>query len=349
MKKRNGTIELLKFIFAMLVMGVHTSFFTDINIAQSGQLGVDFFFMVSGYFAAKSINNESKENSEYNTLSFCKKRILGFYPYYLTSVLFDIVLLSTINWVDIFTIPRMIRRNIFEIIPLQVFGFRSEYASGVQWYVGTMFILVPVVYLLYKKYRKIFSLIISPIVAFFLFGITIYFADGLRNPGYMIGGLLFLGLLRGFANISLGTFIFDISAHLKKKSELFNITKLKKIIVYFTELTLLIGTTGYCIVHKSTQNDCMCVILIAFLLIMIFTFNDGLTIFDNSFVYSLGKISSVVFMIHIAVGKAIAHYLVGIDTRIIIILYYIISIILAYFLQKIVSKIMNLSVIRRLI
>ena len=67
-EKRNGTIELLRFIFCMVVLFFHISmdiYGTDWRqiswegIFRYGALGVEFFLITSGFFLAKSVNKYS--------------------------------------------------------------------------------------------------------------------------------------------------------------------------------------------------------------------------------------------------------------------------------------------------
>lgn len=58
-KKRNGEIEILRFLFCMYIFLRHGAPFlkmtgSDADLFARGALGVDFFFIVSGYFMAAS-------------------------------------------------------------------------------------------------------------------------------------------------------------------------------------------------------------------------------------------------------------------------------------------------------
>lgn len=71
-ESRNGTIDLLRFIFCMAVLFFHISmdiYGTDWRpaswegIMRYGALGVEFFLITSGYFMANSVSkmqNDSK-------------------------------------------------------------------------------------------------------------------------------------------------------------------------------------------------------------------------------------------------------------------------------------------------
>ena len=55
-KKHNGIISLWKFIFSLVIMIYHAKIFfpeENIPIFRGGYIGVEFFFLVSGFFLAK--------------------------------------------------------------------------------------------------------------------------------------------------------------------------------------------------------------------------------------------------------------------------------------------------------
>ena len=52
--KRNQTIELLRFFFAVVIVLYHGRVIFPISLFPSGYLAVEFFFIVSGYMMVKS-------------------------------------------------------------------------------------------------------------------------------------------------------------------------------------------------------------------------------------------------------------------------------------------------------
>ena len=61
MKRRNGTISLWKFIFAVIIVLFHASaFYPNWNnyFVKGGYIAVEFFYVISGYYLAKNILNK---------------------------------------------------------------------------------------------------------------------------------------------------------------------------------------------------------------------------------------------------------------------------------------------------
>ena len=85
--KRNGTIELWRFIFSLLIVMFHSnyipSYFSgDYNWIKSQSIGVEFFFIVSGFLMAKSAQ-KYQDNVGTDTGKFILKKYLGILPVYL--------------------------------------------------------------------------------------------------------------------------------------------------------------------------------------------------------------------------------------------------------------------------
>ncbi len=65
--KRNSTIDALKFVFSLCIIGVHINLFQDIStpvyrtLTQSlFRIGVPFYFIVSGYYFASKLENRER-------------------------------------------------------------------------------------------------------------------------------------------------------------------------------------------------------------------------------------------------------------------------------------------------
>ena len=63
--KKNGELELLRFLFAIMILFYHTRKICPIDsgIFKHGYFGVEFFFILSGALMAKSIYK--RRNSEH--------------------------------------------------------------------------------------------------------------------------------------------------------------------------------------------------------------------------------------------------------------------------------------------
>lgn len=68
-KKHNGIISIWKFIFAICILFHHASGQLvgpdDVQVLRNFAIGVNFFFIVSGFLLAKSALQKSKEQTEF--------------------------------------------------------------------------------------------------------------------------------------------------------------------------------------------------------------------------------------------------------------------------------------------
>ena len=96
-KKRNGEIDLLRFIFSSMIVIHHYNASFNFNILENGYIAVEFFFLLSGYLMAQSAykitsKKDKLESSEIadSTWSFIIKKVKAFYPYYAFAVILQV-------------------------------------------------------------------------------------------------------------------------------------------------------------------------------------------------------------------------------------------------------------------
>ena len=156
------SIDLLKFIFAFLVVFAHM----DINY-PGASVAVDFFFVFSGFFLAKKFYSKSVDNpQEYNHFRYSADHIKRLYPQYIFSL---VVMLGYMCGRDI---VRMVTGSelagnigqtvfrIFEILPdafmMQDIGyFIGGGINPAAWYVSAMVIVGYFIYfMMCRDHRK---------------------------------------------------------------------------------------------------------------------------------------------------------------------------------------------------
>ena len=69
-------IQVLRAISVILVFFYHLK----IDLFKNGYLGVDIFFVISGFVITKNLYEEFKEKKEINFLNFYKKRFKRIFP-----------------------------------------------------------------------------------------------------------------------------------------------------------------------------------------------------------------------------------------------------------------------------
>lgn len=93
MKNKNNIVELMRFLFSILVVGYHVQMSinnSENSFFENGAVAVEFFFLISGYFMARSIEKLcSDENVKIGkaTIQFMTKKVRGLYQYILCQTL----------------------------------------------------------------------------------------------------------------------------------------------------------------------------------------------------------------------------------------------------------------------
>ena len=97
-----------------------------------------------------------------------------------------------------------------ELLLLQAAGFNVYAVTGSAWYLSAMFIAIAVIYPILIRCKDLFLDLLAPIIAVIILGALSAAYGNTTNPGYMIQGFLFLGLLKAIAEISLGCFLYKM-------------------------------------------------------------------------------------------------------------------------------------------
>ncbi len=219
MKKHNGVISIWKFIFALLILLHHLYAITDGKIKHDlficGAIGVDFFFIVSGVLLALKVESEQKKHDTRSlpeaTWKFIWGKLKGVYPY----LIFSLLLMATIKiHFRSFGVKYFIR-GILDLSMLQMLGLPRDGLLGGCWYLSAMILSMMIIYPLQKKLGKNYSGLIGPIVAMLIGGYLYYNFPSMRKVKTYTG-LCYLGLAKGFYQITLGCTAYEISKLIRK-------------------------------------------------------------------------------------------------------------------------------------
>ncbi|MDO4494120.1 MAG: acyltransferase [Clostridia bacterium] len=224
---RNGSIELLRFLTAVGVAGVH---FTQAYRPGTGRFEcitvmMEFFFMLTGFFMMKSILAETPERPglpacDAVLYSFRKGKAL-FLPYIVAVLLCFVVRQATsaeFTWAKCFGELFHFK---WEYLMLHLAGFTPDpkfgvdYLMGPGWFLSAMLIALVPAYYLAKKHRENYAGVIAPLSAM---GIYFYIMQnyGTLDVGNQLAGVAMLGTLRAFAGISVGAFCCQIAGWVKR-------------------------------------------------------------------------------------------------------------------------------------
>lgn len=244
---RNVYIEINRIIFTFFIILMHGEYLIrDIaseRVFRGGYIGVEFFFIVSGYFLARSI-----EKGEIKTKSYLQSRLKRLYPHYILSITLMAVIVGYqyLDW-------QLLSQTYFEhVIMIQNMVSCNLYLNGPLWYVTYLIIIGTMIFAVErnlggKQYRKYMMCIV---IIYYLYSFLFCGCADISNK------ILFLpeGFYRGVADISIGMFCYDVSLYLPDR-----VTKKHLLwIVPLMLLEILLNT-----VCPKSRWDYLCVVIFA--------------------------------------------------------------------------------------
>ena len=132
MKKHNGVIGFWKFVFCIIILifhvGIEQKYYkTGTILFRYGSIGVEFFFLVTGYLFAKGVVKELKEDKSKNsigkdTFNFILKKLKTLFPYILVAFIIDFILQIIIGKMS----TKQYIFTIFDVTLLSMFGFKRK-------------------------------------------------------------------------------------------------------------------------------------------------------------------------------------------------------------------------------
>lgn len=305
-QQKNGKIEFFRFIFALSVLfyhmvkwnyepislshGVHFAFF------PKGNMGVDFFFVLSGLLMAKSAFKRKDlipESSEYGKFVWGKYKTV--FPQHSVAFIFTLVLaIVSFEGICQRDIAQLVIDNIPNFLLISMTGIKVGDVNGPIWYISSMLIGVAILYPICRKYYYYFTRFFAPLISLLILG---YFQQTSGSVVDMLAWetIMFKGTIRGIADLLLGTAAYELSKHLNKMGSFESVKG--RVILLLIEITLLAVSILF-MVLTLPQYYQVFEILIFFLLISI-AFSErayGSEMFNNKVCYFMGKLSLSIYV-----------------------------------------------------
>lgn len=347
--KRNGKIELLRFLMCLVITLMHTKEFiskSSQHIAIRGYLAVEFFFLVSGYLMMQHIFKKEESNKDLgkDTWSFIANKIKSMIPNYYVSF-FIATVIVVVNWIinkkKYVDILKHLLETVWELLFLNMAGFGDFRGNGVDWYISAMLISMLVLYPIARKNKNLFVHVIAPIIA--LSGLSYLYLEtgflgGVRDE--LFGGVLLKGMLRGFSEICLGATLYGFSMKIQE----YNFKNSTKKFFSLLELLLYLLIFVLLIFIRSSEYEFLTLLLISFAVTMSFSrisyFENR---FDNDINMFLGKISFDIYLNHFSAVRIVKFFInnLGLTIPMTILVYYVFVIVLTileYNISKFIKK-----------
>lgn len=337
--KHNGIISFWKFMFSIMIIVFHLGSKTNYEnaILKSGYIGVEFFFIVSGYFMARTAVNvkEDCQNIGEETYKYLLNKIKKFFPYMVTAFFSALFIYIYFN---IFNSKNEIVNSIWNLFFLEASGVKTTLVIEPAWYLSAMLISMLILYPLIRRYRKNFIYLIAPAIVIFIGGWISYNCDGVLSKWQFYTGIAYKGLLRAFFELSLGAILYEISLKVKN----INFNKLGKI---FLTLIEVLGFISVFIIANSgsSRYDFFELMLLSISVIIAFTEKTYFyNVASNKLFYYLENLSFPIYLNHLWIIDLIQIKLgyLGYWKKLAVILFstIIFSIFIMYVIEKIKGK-----------
>jgi peptidoglycan/LPS O-acetylase OafA/YrhL len=305
--KRDCRIELLRFFFSWLIVADHLVYLIQKlgpwseNLFSYSGVATEFFFLISGYFLAQKIDSYYKKgiptsipNETYNYVVGRIKRIA---PNYFVSFVLCFIGYCFAN--ELFSIRDVVYTlllsapNFFLLSELGWAGENLPDIIGPAWYLDVLLISITILFPLCLKNKNYFK-IGTYVTGVLLIGIVQLQYGSLTRPYYMLGPF-YKGLVRGFAEICLGVFLY----HLVQKIRHISFTSLGVLALSALEL-FSFSVVVYVTVFSGQRYFNIIGLLFFFILLLMILSEKTISarIPGNHLMVYLGRLSLSVFFCH---------------------------------------------------
>lgn len=305
--KRNPVIELLRFAFAMMVVMVHLVCINtkaENYIFRNGYIAVEFFFILSGYFASKSALKPNGDTPAGKwAVQYTVKKYAAFMPAVIISVIICFLVqiyTKTVTWSDF-------PYAVLEMFLLPQTGIYKFILNGPLWYLSAMLFTMPILVYLIRKKNDFFMHIGSILIPLFIYG-CICRTDGHMETWLECGFTelrAFAGLCMGFNAYKLSDIFERYKQHRNKKND----NSYIYIYIYILAAAMIFYIIWYSFSHRHTYMDFMMIFMMTFSAAAIIP--ADVKISPSSFAYKLciflGKLSFYVYCSHWALSTLLPH------------------------------------------
>ncbi len=229
---RNGKIELLRFIFCMAVLLFHCEKYVlgepsledgyHLSLFCHGSMGVEFFFLVSGFLMAKSISKKIRQQTELQetlaqeSLGFLKRKITSIFPMHVMTFILAFIAYVLANHMNYIEMMGKAVESIPSFFLIQMSGINLCSPNHITWYISCMLIAMAILYPICRKYYEFFTHYLAPLMAVLILGGCIATTGRITGVSEWTF-VCYKSVLRAVCEIALGMTGFEIAQYISKQ------------------------------------------------------------------------------------------------------------------------------------
>lgn len=294
-RKRNGKIDFLKFIFAVIVVIHHgrNVIGADNLPFLGGAFAVEYFFIVSGYLLMASIRRMPKSELPIGieTRNFMVKKFKSFYPE--VFVAFVLATIVAFQFSEL-TLQDQLILSFHELTLLNMTGMGVVSVNAPTWYLSSMLLGMLILFPLVRKKPETMSNIVLPVLILLVLGGLSGNKTSPRNPTDWMS-ITYKGNLRAFAEMSIGVCIYPLVEKLKSVK----ISAFGRVLLTILEYVCYVSLIEYMRLYDASRRDYY--YLFVYVIAILISFSEqgiDTKLFQTRIFSWLGKFSFALYLGH---------------------------------------------------
>lgn len=308
LRNRNGKVELLRFIFAVMIVLNHSRYAVgDANCSFLGcSFAAEFFFLLSGYLMMHSVSRISTPPDKHlgrETVQFLRKKVRSMWPEALIAWIISsaVYYKAYMNGQSMTKVIDFLKVNIWELLFLGHTGLINNSVNSAIWFVSSMLLCMAFMYPLLRRHTDMMSRVVFPLAAVLIMGYFAYDNSTLRDPSKWLGWT-YKGNLRTVALLGVGVAAYPFAQHLRR----LKMTRFGRIFLTVAEPIMYFSVLYFMCTEKASLKDYYYILIMTLALIITFsgqTYLEGK--FNNAFMMFLGRFSIPLYFGHFIWSRSI--------------------------------------------
>lgn len=267
---RDYTVELWRFIFCIVVLGFHFFIKTKYSFFRAGYLGVEFFFVLSGYgiysYYVKQMQGRNIGERLYQLGMYIGKRIIRLYPLYLLSLLCMLVFRAVSEGWGFDRVITYFKQGWAEFLMLQCGPLGNAVLISAHWYVAAFFWGSVILLAVLMLTGRVGGYVICPMAAVLIYR---YYFNLIGKIDVIYS---YHAVIRAVAGLALGVFVGFLAQFLRERVfEKDSIWKTRvRYILYVIANLSLIGVVIYTNFGRRSKIDFLVIGIYAVAVLILF-------------------------------------------------------------------------------